>query len=274
MTQKEAPVGRDEQQGSQGEHLTPGERAVPTYRLEGRVSAEKVGEYTVFVTEDCPEHIRQVLEQLKTPEQIEDFIKSLTILWTPSRRKVFHSRALMSAEHPEVMAILKRKEEKPNDPNYPGMMISEFTTDVLHEMRTAYAMQEIFERRAADLPKRAFIKGKRYTLSYQVQTPWGAIESDDKSKRYGIFEYIEGTSIRAEVASQSGWEYVPLEKRLYFAKLQKGLNRIANICVEEGLEPWDFGLHQIIYTHNDEARTIKMGIVDTEEFNFVEDGSF
>lgn len=266
----------------QHEQPTPHELSQPVdqaagprkYRLEGRVSAETVGEYTIHVTQECPEHIRQKLLTLRTPEEVAAFLKNLHMLWTPSRRKVFHSPDLKNEQEPEVMAILKRKELKPNDPQFPGMDIEKFTTDVLHEMRTAYAMQDIFQRRAADLPKTAEIDGVTYALTYRVQTPWGAIENTATGTKYGIFEYLQGTSIRAEVASQMGWNHLTEKARLFFGKLNAGLDQIANICVDEGLEPWDFGLHQLIYTRNDQEHKIEMGIVDTEEFNFAEDGVY
>lgn len=256
--------------GSQDRH----ERAVhPRYLLEGRVSLETIGKYHLFLTDDCPAHVRDVLLGLTTEEAVTDFISHLVQLRTPSRRRVYRSPEFSGQNG--VVPIFKLKERKPNDPEYPGMDIEGFTTNPLHEMETAYALDEIVHARKADLPETLVYNDKEYAVQFRVQKPWGAlIDSTNESKKYGIFEYIEGISVRGEAASYGMWNDIPEVYRKFYGKMHGLLDQVAHISVEEGLEPWDLGIHQVIYQLNQETGQISLGIVDTEEFNFASDGAF
>lgn len=247
----------------------------PRRTLEGRVSLEIRGKYHLFLTDDCPPALARFLTDLSTEEAVSEFIAGLRQLATPSRRKVFQPVIYKFPGLENVSPIFKQKAEKPNDPKFPGLNIVNFTTNVFHEMETAYAMDEILRQRAADLPQIMEYLGEEYQVSYQVQKPWGAlVDSTDPTVKFGIFEYIDGQSVRAEAASYGLWNDIPEEYRKLYGRFSTLINEVANVCVAEGLEPWDLGIHQLIYTLDENNKRVSLGVVDTEEFNFSADGEF
>ena len=243
------------------------------FHQETQVPTEVLGKYLIFLTPDCPQSVRQQLLKISTEADMARFIAALNRLDTPSRRRVYLSGVFQAGE--EVVPIFKQKAKKPNDPTLPGLNIEGFTTDVFHEMKTAYALIEILKRRSSELPNTLLVGQEKYSISYQVQKPWGAIvNNDDERQRFGVFEYIHGTSVRAETASYGGWNLTLEHLRKLFGHMSIVANAIANVVVEEGLEPWDFGVHQFIYSLDVDSRRITIGIVDTEEFNFSAEGSY
>lgn len=241
--------------------------------LEGRIRKEEIDNYTIFITDSCPPEIAELLLKVRTKEEVEALKKTFYRIGKPSRRSIYATRELVVADR--YAAIFKQKAVKPNDPEYPGLQIEKFTTDVFHEMQAAYALDEIVRRRQADLPQSITYEEKQYALEYHTQMPWGAlIDRENADEHYGIFECIAGTSARFEATSYGHWNYVPEVLRKFYGQLHMTLDQVANISVEEGLEPWDLGVHQLIYTIDEANRRIKVGIVDTEEFNFTADGEF
>ena len=275
------PQSSPDQQGGvspeKSQHLKP--------KLEGRLSTEIIGKYHLFLTDDCHPKLAEELHQLKTEQDVAQFIAGLKKLYTRSRRAIFLHRMSGSGQgNTEVgsesgnggsdAAVFKRKAMKPLDKDFPGLDVSRFTTDVFHEMQTTYALIDIFERRAADLPHTLIYQGEQYEVAYQIQKPWGAlVNTEDPTQKFGIFEYIQGNSFRDEIMEYEHWNLVPEEIRKFHGQLHVNFNAIARICVlEEGLEPRDTGAHQVLYSVDKNAMKIRIGIIDTEEFNFSSDG--
>lgn len=271
VNHEEDQLSQPDQQGHQG----PDKASEPRRTLEGRVSLETVGKYHVFLTDDCPENVRHVITALHTEQDVAKFITSLRKVMTPSRRNVYLSPGFFVAKSGETAPIFKQKAEKPNDPEYPGLKISSFTTDAFHEMETTYALQDILQKRAADVATSMTVDDEAYAVHYRVQKPWGAIvNSEDETQKYGIFEYINGISVRGEAAHFGLWNDIPEDLRVLYGQMHQVLDRLSRVCVEEGLEPWDLGIHQLIYTIDRATKSISLGIVDTEEFNFASDGQY
>ncbi len=151
------------------------------------------------------------------------------------------------------------------------LRVSFFTQSIVHELRTTYLLQILLNQ--IDLPDSLAANNKIYNLDIHVQKPIAAmIDLKDPSLRYTIFEYMIGESVREEVREYGGWTYTSETQRRLFTAMQGVLSEIAQGLVENGLEPWDLGVHQVVYDIQgpSENLVLQLGLLDTEEYNIAD----
>ncbi len=147
--------------------------------------------------------------------------------------------------------------------------VERYTTTIFHEMRASYEIAKIISQRQEELIKKITYRGEEYRVEYQVQLPWaGIINGTQPDERYAIFQYMEGRSPRDIAAESAGWNNIPEDLRQLFGQIHSCCNRIANVAVAAGLEPYDLGAHQTLYRFDHENRKVTLSILDCEEYRF------
>lgn len=221
-----------------------------------------LGHYELLIARTCdPTLIPPLKAQIET-QGIEWFQDSLKNGETHSRRQVY----IPVVENNGVV-VIKKKDQKLDPKADPRLKVGYFTQSIVHEFRTSYLLLELMQH--LDLPKTVEHKGESYRVIYDVQVPLAAIvDLDDPSQRYTIFEYIPAFSARDDVNLNGGWFYTSEETRKLFGQFNQLLLQIAPQLIPYGLEPWDLGVHQLLYEVNETQKTVYLGIIDTEEYNF------
>lgn len=214
-----------------------------------------IGNKLLLVTQQCPAEVAAALSK-KIALQDMTWFEDQPL--ATSRRKV----AIVELSS-DISVVVKEKQEMRSDPS---MKVDFFTRSVVHEMRTSYGLRQALDE--LPLPSHLVYLEEEFTLSFDAQLPLAAILNlEDPRERFTVFAYIPGDSAREEVAAYGGWNQTPAEKRKLFGLFHQVLCSISNALVERGIEPWDLGVHQLIYEIDHEKRQIFLGILDTEEYN-------
>lgn len=218
----------------------------------------RIGELQLLLARGCSESTAALLEQ-KISQTGLSWIERHETVEARSRRQV----AIIPLDAKTLVVVKKKREIR----NGFEMKLKFFSTSIVHEFRTAFHLKELME--SLPLPQTLEYHEEEYALTWDVALPLAAILNlNDPSERYVIFEYLDAESVKEEVDGYGGWGETPESKRELFSRFHDVLNQIAPHLVERGLEPWDLGSHQLVYTLNEETKQIYLGILDTEEYNF------
>ncbi|MEK7498029.1 MAG: hypothetical protein AAB656_03870 [Patescibacteria group bacterium] len=211
----------------------------------------------------CPECPENVAARLKTN------IELLGIEWfqkdkldkgiTPSTRNIYYSN--LENDNRDLI-VIKEKSQR-IDPEWPKA--STYTTSVIHEIAMSKAMQFVIDQ---DFPNdfTVSLNDEICNVSLRVQTPLGAIIDLATGKRFGIFMYEKGESIRDCFQWWGTWNDAPEELRKLTGKISTTLDVLAKLALNKGLEPWDLGAHQVVYRKGE--NNLDLTILDTEEYDF------
>lgn len=236
--------------------------------------------WILSLTDHCPEHLEQFLLRA---------VKSASDSWmpepssktlTPSRRTIFFVDENITKQE-GMRFVMKKKQVKhlsQKDPiNYDVQyerLLALFTTYPYHEIRTSEKLaQVVLEFNKQNLAQ-IVIDGISYHPKFAVQNCYGSLTTQGRNKkRFGIFEYVPGVSPRivtfeSHDGFQSGWNAVTETERLLFGRIHSLLCELANMSIQSPyfLEPWDLGVHQVIYSLDEMTKTINITILDTEEY--------
>jgi hypothetical protein len=226
--------------------------------------------FLLLYTQQCPSFVRNEIFSNTVAYGTNWFLHSkLDHDIFPSRRNIYNYQLILNSK--ECSMILKEKKEYGDNQ---AQKVPYFTKSLIHEIRTSYALKNIVEKFPI---KEINVNGIRYRLNAQVQSAFGGIINlQNQKERYGLFEYISGQSIREEINSFDGWNNTPESKRKLFGSLHTWLSQLANYSIDYNLEPFDLGIHQLVYWETKEgvSNNIHIGILDTEEYNFAKFGSF
>lgn len=221
-------------------------------------SKHVVNHLELLITNQCPPDLAHQIKELIINSGLTWFANNTRDEFSNSRREVFITPIN------SLQSVVVKKKDRLEDDN--GLKVSYFTQSIVHEFRTANLMRNLIGK--INLPQFIEHDGKKYSLIYDVEIPVAAIINlENPNDRYSIFAYIPGDSVRKEVAMNGGWSYTPENKRKLFGQMHKTLNQVAKELVEHGLEPWDLGVHQIVYRIDEQKQEIHLGIIDTEEYN-------
>ncbi len=212
----------------------------------------------LLIARGCTDELSELLITIVKNQGTTWFESYIRDEYSKSRRKVYFP----ILEGTKVVV----KEKAPKE-DASQAKLRYFTESIVHEFKTSYLLQKLLSE--MELPDKVLYLGKKFRLSYEAQTPLaGILNLTDSTKRYTIFKYISGTSVRDEVALNGGWENTSQSKRELFGQFHDVLNKISNQLIKFDVEPWDLGVHQLVYTINQSDDSIHVGILDTEEYNF------
>ena len=224
------------------------------------------GFYVSFAP-NCPEEVKTTIFQQTGLSGSEWFKRNLKRV--NSRRRMSFEN-VPKADGESVTYVIKEKSLKPKDPKQPDLDIPRYTTSAFHEMRTSFLLADILEKNKEQITSQIPFQDQMLTVQYEVQLPWAAIINTkpglQKQEKYSVFQYLPGTSVRNELASEGGWNNASEEQRKLFGQIDKNISNLSRVLVDNGLEPYDLGAHQVVYTINLERNCITLGILDTEEF--------
>lgn len=224
-------------------------------------SKKRVGDYQLLVARNSSPSVIQALEEKINTSGIEWFSQTQRQEHSLSRRKVCIFRLPTN----EII-VVKQKERKDTDTDIPQLKLPYFTQSIVHEFRTSYLMHDLMQK--IELPQTIEYQNESYELTYEVQKPLAAIlNMNNPNERLTVFEYIPGDSVRDDVAMNGGWQYTSEEKRKLYGEFHQILKNISPQLVEHGLEPWDLGAHQLVYSIDRAKKSMHLGILDTEEYN-------
>lgn len=238
-------------------------------RIELGIIQEKrllpAGEFFLF-TDDCPHETREELVNLVTVGGLEWLLSAPSngSAASSSRRATYFPYSHFSSV--EMPVFLQKNPKK--QPGEESLKVKYFSESVLHEIRTSYLLQHVLSQVNTALPNEVQYKDQLYQLTCISQTPWGAlIDTKKHSSSFTFFKKAHSYSLRNEVESVGGWNYVNEADRKLYSQFHALLGKVSEKCLDLGLEPWDLGVHQLMYRVDELGSLMEVCIIDTEEYN-------
>lgn len=221
--------------------------------------------FRVLITHDCPEDIATAIKT-KTEaggvEWFQSYRQSKEV--TPSNRDIYFVNLIEDSYLP---VAIKKKRPRTND--WPKTRF--YTTSMTHEIATTEATRKVLEAKffgpiqieLVDSNDKPYLQD----ASLSIQKPYGAIiDTENQHQRYGIFDYVSGDSVRNKIHYYGLWNDTPRQIRKLAGSVQVLMDNVALELLNNGIEPWDLGAHQVIYREDDSI--LHLTILDTEEYGF------
>jgi hypothetical protein len=219
--------------------------------------------YVLFFTQDCPDEVKNDLREMIAQNGINALVNDISV--GPV------TRSSLSPEHIDQtyrLPIFKKKSK--SNPKGEALKVEYFTSSLVHEMRTSLRLQELLLELESELPEIIEYKNRRLHVVYKTEVPWGALINTKNNSRFSIYESTPGVSVRSVVKCEADWNNLDKEERVLLGKINKILHQLSIHLVNNGLEPWDLGLHQVILDRDFHSDVLFLTIINTEEYNFSE----
>jgi hypothetical protein len=215
-------------------------------------------------TNECP---KEVISELNKVTELMSLAWLNSIVSdddvTTERRSIYNGQ--LKLPHDKTPIFIKKKPRINGDRSGPNVKF--FTSSIVHELRTAQLLNQIISCNVDKLRFEVYLDGKPYKAIFKPSIAWGGLIDTTNSDRYTFFKRECGESVRYDVASAGGWNNLSKEKRDLLSVIHNNLVKLAEVCLNSGLEPWDLGVHQLLLKVNQTENAIDIVVLDTEEYN-------
>jgi len=108
------------------------------------------------------------------------------------------------------------------------------------------------------------------SLSVQVEKPLGILVDKQNKSKYSVFLFESGFDLGeilqyTDPPMQGAVNYNPQDWKTYCG-IKDVLDRIAQGASKEGLVMQDYDIHQVLYRVNEDTKSLKLVLIDSERF--------
>lgn len=214
----------------------------------------------VFVSTDrCPKMVIDRLAHLLDSEGLS-WLRPLQT--STSRELLFGQLDKVGCSLPDIIFKKSRFTNPSSDHTslQPGSVVNEIRSNLLLEaiVRRKIESGEL-------LPPDGF-----NSLSVHVEQPLGILVDKQNKTKYSIFVFEGGFDLGeilqyTDPPMQGAVDYNPRDWKI-FCGIKDVLDRIVQVALQEGLTMQDYDIHQVLYRADEDARSLKLMLIDSERF--------
>lgn len=215
--------------------------------------------YVLVGTTKCPQEVFERMASLLDSDGL-DWLVAL---------KTFTSRQLLlgqlgQTDKPLPSILFKKSRFKYSSADLPSFQPG----SVANEIRSNLLLDAIIQKQIESgelLPPDGFS-----SLSVQVEQPLGILVDKKNKSKYSIFFFEHGFDLGeilqyTDPPMEGAVNYNPQDWKI-LCGIKDVLERIVQAASQKGLTMQDYDVHQVLYRADEDARSLKLMLIDSERF--------